>query len=61
MLIDLVIILLLFAANGVFAMAEMAIVASRQVRLEARAEAGSRGAKVALKLARDPTVAATPS
>ena len=54
MLIDLVIILLLFAANGVFAMAEMAIVASRPVRLEARAEAGSRGAKAALKLARDP-------
>ena len=41
---DLVIILLLFAANGVFAMAEMAIIASRQVRLEARAEAGSKGA-----------------
>jgi len=54
MLIDLIIILVLFAANGVFAMAEMAIVASRQVRLEARAEAGSRGAKTALKLARDP-------
>ena len=54
MLIDLIIILVLFAANGVFAMAEMAIVASRQVRLEARAEAGSRGAKAALKLARDP-------
>jgi putative hemolysin len=54
MLIDLVIILVLFIANGVFAMAEMAIVASRQVRLEARAEAGSRGAKAALRLARDP-------
>ena len=54
MLIDLVIILVLFAANGVFAMAEMAIVASRQVRLEARAESGSKGAKVALRLARDP-------
>jgi putative hemolysin len=54
MLIDLVIILVLFAANGVFAMAEMAIVASRPVRLEARAESGSKGAKVALKLSRDP-------
>ncbi len=51
---DLVIILLLFAANGVFAMAEMAIVASRPVRLEARAEAGSKGAKTALRLKRDP-------
>jgi putative hemolysin len=54
MLIDLVIILVLFVANGVFAMAEMAIVASRQVRLEARAETGSKGAKVALGLARNP-------
>jgi putative hemolysin len=54
MLIDLVIILVLFAANGVFAMAEMAIVASRPVRLEARAESGSKGAKVALRLSRDP-------
>ena len=54
MLIDLIIIFLLFIANGVFAMAEMAIVASRQVRLEARAEAGSLGAKAALRLARDP-------
>jgi putative hemolysin len=54
MLIDLVIILLLFVANGVFAMAEMAIVAARQVRLEARAQAGSRGAKIALGLSRDP-------
>ena len=54
MLIDLIILGVLFAANGVFAMAEMAIVASRQVRLEARAEAGSKGAKVALGLARDP-------
>jgi putative hemolysin len=54
MLTQLVIILLLFVANGVFAMAEMAIVASRQVRLEARAQAGSRGAKVALGLARNP-------
>jgi putative hemolysin len=51
---DLVIILVLFAANGVFAMAEMAIIASRQVRLEARAEAGSKGAKTALRLKRDP-------
>src|ERR1700760_4297548 len=50
----LVIILLLFVANGVFAMAEMAIIASRQVRLEARAEAGSKGAKTALRLKRDP-------
>ncbi len=54
MLTDLAIILALFVANGLFAMAEMAIVASRRVRLEARAEAGSRGAKMALRLAHNP-------
>jgi putative hemolysin len=54
MLIDLVIILVLFMANGLFAMAEMAIIASRRVRLEARAEAGSRGARAALRLSREP-------
>ena len=54
MLTQLLVILLLFVANGVFAMAEMAIVAARQVRLEARAQAGSRGAKMALRLARNP-------
>lgn len=54
MLVDLIIILLLFIANGFFAMAEMAIVAARRVRLEARAEAGSRGAQTALRLARNP-------
>ncbi|HLG87428.1 MAG TPA: hemolysin family protein [Alphaproteobacteria bacterium] len=54
MLVDLLIILLLFVANGFFAMAEMAIVAARRVRLEARAEAGSRGAETALRLAQNP-------
>ncbi len=54
MLIDLVIILVLFMANGLFAMAEMAIIASRRVRLEARAETGSRGARAALRLSREP-------
>jgi putative hemolysin len=54
MIIDIVIILLLFVANGFFAMAEMAVVAARRSRLEARAEAGERGAHAALRLARDP-------
>jgi putative hemolysin len=54
MLVDLLIIFLLFVANGFFAMAEMAIVAARRVRLEARAEAGSRGAETALRLAHNP-------
>jgi putative hemolysin len=54
MFIDIIIIVALFFANGFFAMAEMAIVAARRVRLEARAEAGNRGALTALRLARDP-------
>lgn len=54
MLVDLLIIFLLFVANGFFAMAEMAIVAARRVRLEARAEAGSKGAETALRLAQNP-------
>ncbi len=54
MLSNFIIILVLFVANGFFAMAEMAIVASKRVRLEARAEAGNRGAQTALKLAKDP-------
>lgn len=54
MLIDFIIIVILFMANGVLAMAEMALVAARRVRLEARAEAGSNGARTALTLARNP-------
>jgi putative hemolysin len=54
MLVDLVIIIVLLVVNGVLAMSEIAIVASRKVRLEARAEAGSRGARTALRLARNP-------
>ena len=54
MLVDLLIIFVLFIANGFFAMAEMAVVAARRVRLEARAEAGSKGAGTALRLAQNP-------
>ena len=54
MLADLVLIFALFIANGFFAMAEMAIVAARRTRLEARAQAGSKGALTALRLARNP-------
>jgi putative hemolysin len=49
-----VIILLLIVANGVFAMAEIAIVASRKNRLRQRAAAGDSGAQVALELAESP-------
>ncbi|MBL8741205.1 MAG: HlyC/CorC family transporter [Myxococcales bacterium] len=52
---DILIILALLAMNGIFAMAELAIVTSRKVRLEQRAEEGSRGARAALAVARDPS------
>lgn len=51
---DLLIILALILLNGVFAMSEIAVVSSRKVRLQQRAEAGSHGAAAALKLANEP-------
>jgi putative hemolysin len=47
-------ILLLVVANGIFSMAEMAVVSSRKARLRQRAEQGSKGASVALGLAANP-------
>ena len=52
--IDVVIILLLVALNGVFAMSELAIVSSREARLRALVKRGSRGAQCALDLIDDP-------
>ena len=52
---DIVILLVLILLNGLFAMAEIAVVSSNEVRLEQRAAAGSRGAQRALELTRDPT------
>ncbi|MFO1477530.1 MAG: hemolysin family protein [Verrucomicrobiota bacterium] len=51
---ELVIILLLFLANGVFAMTEMAMVSSRKSRLRMLADSGDRGARAALKLVEEP-------
>ena len=48
------IIFLLLVANGVFAMAEIAIVAARKNRLRQSAAAGNSGAQVALELAESP-------
>ena len=52
---EILIILLLILANGIFAMTEIAIVSSRKSRLERQAAEGSNGAKQALELANDPT------
>lgn len=55
MFIDILIILALILLNGVFAMTELAVVSSRKSYLLAKAAAGSRGAKLALELKRDPS------
>lgn len=51
---ELLIILGLILANGFFAAAEIAIIASRRGRLEQLANAGDRAARAALDLAQDP-------
>lgn len=52
--LEIVIILLLVAANGVFAMSEISVVAARKIRLQQRADAGDQRARLALKLANNP-------
>jgi putative hemolysin len=54
-LVEIVIILFLLLLNGVFAMSEIAVVTSRRVRLEHRAEQGDGGAAAALAIAREPS------
>ncbi len=51
---ELLIILLLVALNGAFAMSELAIVSARRIRLQALERRGSAGAAAALALAEDP-------
>jgi putative hemolysin len=53
---ELLILLVLLLANGVFAMAEIALVSSRKGRLQALADGGSSGAKAALGLMEQPGV-----
>lgn len=55
MLVPLLILLVLFALNGVFAMAELAMMTSRRARLQQAAAKGSKGAATALVLSREPT------
>jgi putative hemolysin len=52
--LDLVIVLLIILINGLFAMAEFALVSARRSLLRERAEAGDAGARAALELADDP-------
>lgn len=52
--VELVIILLLLVANGVFAGSEIAVVAAKKVRLQQRSDEGDHRARAALELARNP-------
>ncbi len=54
-ILSIIILMLMMLLNGVFAMAEIGIITARKVRLEQRAEEGSRGAKAALALIKKPT------
>ena len=54
MILELVLILVLVVANGVFSGSEIAIVSARKVRLEQLAKDGNKKAKLALKLANSP-------
>jgi putative hemolysin len=55
MLIQFLILLALIGVSGLFAMAELAIVSSRRIRLKQMAEKGSKGARAALRLMEEPT------
>src|SRR3970040_2577070 len=52
---DFLLLLLLIAVNGLFAMSEMAVVSSRKSRLQRWADEGRPGARAALALANDPS------
>jgi putative hemolysin len=55
MVISILVLAVLLILNGVFAMSELAMMTSRQSRLQQSAKAGSRGAAAAVALAREPT------
>jgi putative hemolysin len=52
--VEIIIIFLLLIANGLFSLAEMAVVSARKVRLAQRADDGDVSAKIALDLANNP-------
>jgi putative hemolysin len=52
--VEIIVILLLVLANGIFAMSEIAVVAARKIRLQQRAEEGDHRAQAALNLANAP-------
>jgi putative hemolysin len=52
--LEILVILLLVLANGVFAMAEIAVISVRKTRLQELAEQGNKNARAALELANSP-------
>lgn len=54
MTVEIIIVLALIVANGLFAMAEIAVVSSRRARLQHESEEGDRRAASALELSRHP-------
>ncbi|WP_026368920.1 hemolysin family protein [Aminiphilus circumscriptus] len=52
---ELFLVVLLIALNGLFAMTEIAVITSRKARLEQRAAEGDTGARKALEIGEDPT------
>jgi putative hemolysin len=54
MLIEILVVVLLTIVNGLLAMSELAIVSSRPARLKILADQGSRGARIAIRLAEHP-------
>lgn len=54
MLLEISVVLLLTVVNGLLAMSELAVVSSRPARLKVMSDQGSRGARLALKLAEHP-------
>jgi putative hemolysin len=53
-LLEILVVLALVLLNGYLAMSELAVISARPARLEAQAQKGGRGARLALALARDP-------
>jgi magnesium and cobalt exporter, CNNM family len=51
---EIILIILLLIANGLFSMSEMAVVSARKARLKKRASDGDKGAQAALELADNP-------
>jgi putative hemolysin len=54
MTLEVIFILILILANGILAMAEIAVISARKARLQQRADDGDEQARVALDLANDP-------